>query len=118
MREFETGATRNNADNKLDYEAFLSPSVLKRFAEYMHTHRKQADGTLRAGDNWQKGIPIDVYMKSMTRHFMDLWQLHRGETVLNPDTGEVQTREELLCAILFNVQGMLHEELKNKKVKT
>src|SRR5687768_4320669 len=35
MREFETGATRNLDNGKLDYEGFLSPLVMERFAEYM-----------------------------------------------------------------------------------
>ena|ERR1700683_2355163 len=107
MREFDTGATRDEDDDKWDFEGFLSPLVLSRFAEYMHTHRIQADGSLRASDNWQKGIPLDAYMKSMFRHFMDVWGEHRwpGDCV-SPDI------EEALCALLFNVQGYLHELLK------
>jgi len=115
MREFETGATRNNSDNKIDYEGFISPTVLRCFGEYMHSHRKQADGKLRNSDNWQKGIPEEVYMKSLTRHFIDLWRFHRGEEVINPDNEELSTKEELLCAILFNTQGLLFEELNKKK---
>jgi hypothetical protein len=61
MRNFTTGATRNSDVNKLDYEGFLSPVVLEEFAIYMQTHRKQADGKLRESDNWQKGIPKEVY---------------------------------------------------------
>lgn len=104
MRTFETGATRDSDDNKLDYEGFLSPVVLKRFAEYMHRHRTQADGQLRDSDNWQKGIPRDAYMKSLFRHFMDVWSCHRG-------IGSDEQLEEALCAMLFNVQGYLHEYL-------
>ena|SRR5579859_754745 len=104
MRKFETGATRDSEDGKLDYEGFLSPAVEERFAEYMHTHRKQSDGSLRSADNWQKGIPEDVYMKSLFRHFMDVWKAHRGLPA--PDL------EESLCAMKFNVNGMLYEVLK------
>jgi hypothetical protein len=114
MRNFETGATRNLDTNKLDYEGFISPIVLKVFAKYMHSHRIQADGTLRSSDNWQKGIPRDAYMKSLTRHFMDLWQLYRGYEVINPDNNEPSTEEELLCAILFNTQGLIFEGQRNK----
>jgi len=32
MRQFESGATRDTEDGKLDYEGFLSPAVLLRFA--------------------------------------------------------------------------------------
>lgn len=107
MRKFETGATRNVDTNKFDYEGFISPNVLQRFAEYMHVNRLQSDGTLRDSDNWQKGIPQDEYMKSMFRHFMTLWLAHRG----NPTDEDIETS---LCALFFNVQGYLHEELKKK----
>jgi len=111
MRQFETGATRDNEGNKLDYEGFLSPAVLVRYAKYMHRHRKQANGKLRASDNWQKGIPIDVYMKSIFRHFMDIWLHHRHKSYLS-NSGDI---EESLCAEMFNVMGMLHEILKENK---
>lgn len=106
MREFETGATRDDEDSKFDYEGFLSPLVLQRYAEYMHEHRKQADGKLRDSDNWQKGIPPEAYMKSMWRHFMDVWLCCRGNDSQGIDV------EEALCALMFNVQGYLHECLK------
>ena len=111
MRNFG-GATRNNDEHKYDPEGFISPEVLYRFSAYMHDHRKQSDGKLRDSDNWQNGIPKDVYMKSLTRHFLDLWRLHRGNKVINPDTGKPSDKEELLCAILFNVQGYFFEELR------
>lgn len=107
MRKFETGATKDTDENKLDYEGFLSPMVMKRYAEYMNKNRVQADGEHRGSDNWQKGIPIAAYMKSMWRHFMELWTGHRNEAS-NED------RQEALCAILFNVMGYLHEILKEK----
>ena len=103
MRYFDTGATRDTDEGKLDYEGFLSPHVLKRFAEYMHTHRLQADGELRDSDNWQKGIPMEAYMKSLWRHFMDVWSIYRG-----PFQTPIEEFETALCAMLFNVQGMLH----------
>jgi hypothetical protein len=107
MRKFETGATRDTDDGKLDYEAFLSPDVLIRFAAYMHEHRRQKDGELRSGDNWQKGMPRDAYMKSMFRHFMDVWWYHRHD----PDC---EALVEALCAVLFNVQGYLFEILNGR----
>ena len=105
MRKFESGATRDADEDKWDYEGFLSPPVLARYAEYMHNNRVQADGNVRASDNWQKGIPQDAYMKSAWRHFMEWWWCHRIE-VHGP------MAEEALCALLFNVMGYLHEELK------
>lgn len=105
MRQFETGATRDTDDSKLDYEGFLSPVVIKRYAQYMHKHRIQADGGLRDADNWQKGMPTGVYIKSLLRHFMDLWLLHRGRG----DEAVSDDIEETLCAILFNTMGYLNE---------
>jgi len=67
---------------------------------------------MRACDNWQKGIPQTEYMKSLLRHVMDLWLLHRG---LPPACDTVTDKEELLGAILFNVQGYLFEELRKAK---
>ena len=108
MREFDTGATRDNDGEKLDYEGFLSPVTLKRYAEYMHKHRKQADGEIRDSDNWQRGIPLDAYMKSMFRHMMDLWAQHR-------DVFEDEyCQDEAICAIIFNAFGYLHELKKDK----
>ncbi|GAA5075600.1 hypothetical protein [Lysobacter panacisoli] len=105
VRTFDSGATRNLDAGKLDFEGFLSPLVLERYAQYMHKHREQADGTLRDSDNWQKGIPLPVYMKSGWRHFFDWWKEHRG---LDTEAGI----EDTLCALLFNISGYLHEYLK------
>lgn len=107
VRVFDTGATRNLDASKHDYEAFLSPLAVRRFGEYMHANRVQADGTLRAGDNWMRGIPRDSYMKSLWRHVIDAWSLHRGYSA-------DETMEQALCAIIFNAQGYLHELLKAK----
>lgn len=110
MKEFTTGATRDDDENKLDYEGFLSPIVLKRYAEYLHKHRVQADGKMRESDNWQNGMPRPVYMKSLWRHFMDVWCWHRLDEghETNIDI------EDSLCALLFNAMGYLHETLKEK----
>lgn len=115
LRTFTTGATRNTDSNKLDYEGFLSPLVLQSYARYMHGHRTQADGTLRSADNWQRGLPLGVYMKSMWRHFMDVWSLHRGLPVSSPEDGHQVTPEEALNALLFNAQGMLLETLRGEQ---
>ena len=107
IRTFETGANRNSDEGKLDFEGFLSPTVLKKYAEYMHEMRHLENGDFRESDNWQKGIPKDAYMKSMYRHFFDVWSNHRGiETKENDITN--------LCALLFNVMGLMHEKLKDE----
>lgn len=104
MRYFETGATRDSEAGKLDYEGFLSPRVLRHYAEYMHTNRLQADGKLRDSDNWQKGIPVPAYMKSLFRHFMELWAIYREEGRIDVPTA---------CAVLFNVMGLIYEATRN-----
>lgn len=115
MRQFDTGATRNEAEHKHDYEGFLSPLVLRRFGAYMHSHQEQADGQLRPSDNWQKGMPLDAYMKSAWRHFMDWWELHRSTDDTIPDfDGEPVEIDDAICGLLFNLQGYLHEHLKIK----
>lgn len=106
IRTFESGATRDTDDSKFDYEGFLSPKVLERFAAYMHENRKQSDGSLRSSDNWQKGIPQEAYMKSLLRHVIDVWMMHRAGT---HKANDLQTA---LCAVIFNAQGYLFEELK------
>ncbi len=104
-RYFETGATRDSEVGKLDYEGFLSHEVLQLYAEYMNVHRIQSDGHIRDSDNWQKGMPRDVYMKSAFRHFMDVWASHRDP--------RVDFDREAACALLFNIMGYLHEELRD-----
>jgi hypothetical protein len=110
IRTFESGATRDTNTGKYDYEAFLCPLVTQRFAEYMHQHRTQSDGTLRDGDNWQKGIPTKEYMKSLWRHMMDLWLHLRGY----PMQAREPNLSTVCCAVMFNVQGILHNHLTKK----
>lgn len=110
-RYFESGAYRDVDDNKLDYEGFLDPAALEFYAEYMNRHRKQSDGKLRDSDNWQLGIPRNTYIKSMWRHFMDVWKGHR-----KLKTKENQANiNEALCAVIFNAFGYLHENLKEER---
>lgn len=120
VRTFGSGATRDTAENKLDYEGFLSPLAIRRYAEYMHKNRVQSDGSLRDSDNWQKGIPVCVYMKSKWRHFMDTWTKHRSHGALLDDAkygvsfSALDGLEEALCGELFNTLGYLHSILEYK----
>jgi hypothetical protein len=116
VRSFDTGATRSSEQGRYDPEGFLSPVVIERFCEYMHEHRVQPDGTLRASDNWQRGMPRETYLKGMWRHFLHLWTRHRGFEVR--DHLAAGNIEEDLCALMFNVQGYLFEILKSKEVKS
>lgn len=136
MRQFDTGATRDGDKYKHDYEGFESPLVQFAFGNYMDRHRYQADGRVRESDNWQKGMPITQYMKSIKRHEHQLWALHRGyfvylekvyegETKVGekthifltglteiPKNWEEVTITDALCGLRFNVNGYLHEHMK------
>lgn len=106
IREFKTGANRNGDTSKRDIEGFISPIVLKIYSDYMHKNRHLADGTFRDSDNWQKGIPTDVYVKCLQRHNLDVWLNHRG----------YKSREDMvsaLCGVIFNSMGLLHEIAQN-----
>jgi len=132
VRKFETGATRDTDTSKYDYEGFLNPLVIERFAQYMHKHRVQSDGSLRDSDNWQKGIPIKAYMKSFFRHSIDLWAIFRGyfifkirngkdeKTIMSESKDAADSKylagiEDTLCAIMFNVMGFLFEVIRDKE---
>ena len=118
IRTFETGATRDTDQDKLDYEGYLSPFVLQRFAQYMRKHQVRADGCVRKSDDWQKGIPKDVYMKGLVYHLLELWLFHRIDDVaalVEAANKEIKQEniQDTICAILFNAQGYLFELLKS-----
>jgi len=83
IRKFKSGATRDTEENKIDFEGFFHPINIKRYGEYMTKHKKQSDGESRESDNWQKlfgDTPeehCNVCIKSLWRHFEDLWLHHR-----------------------------------------
>lgn len=104
-RTFDTGATRNVDTGKYDYEGFLTPTVIEAFAAYMHENRFLLDGSYRDSDNWQKGIPKPVYIKSLWRHFLDLWKIQRGHRVPEGELGASM-------GVLFNVMGWVFERIK------
>ena len=117
IRQFDTGAYRDDDSNKLDFEACFSPLVLTRYAQYIASKRKVPtwkDSGVRPDDNWQMGIPKESYMKSKARHFMSTWLLHRGFPAFN-EKGKLVDLEESLCAELFNTMGYLFEVLQKKK---
>lgn len=104
-RKFDTGAIKNTDAGKLDFEGFLSPIVLERYAQYMHNNRPQPDGGYRDSDNWQLGIPITQYVKSLWRHFFAVWKGHRNGHI----------NEDDVCGVMFNSMGILFELLKTNK---
>lgn len=106
MRQFATGATRSNDDSKPDYEGYLSPLVIEEYGRYMLRNQICEDGSKRASDNWQNGIPREQYIKSAFRHFVLLWKFCRADRARCPEA------REHACALLFNIMGWLHETLK------
>lgn len=110
MREFESGAKRDDLGDKLSYMKALSPAVLRCYAQYLGKHRKQSDGKLRDWDNWKKGISPDVYCDSLLRHSFDAWLLQLGHS----PTDESYDLRDLLCAVIFNASGWLYELLCNE----
>ena len=116
IRKFDTGATRDTVEGKLDYVKALSPIVLRRYVQYLDKHRVQSDGNMRDFDNWKKGIPLETYHSSKGRHFMATWLLAEGYEV-SDNHGPVD-EEDALCGELFNVMGRLHEILKAKLAST
>jgi hypothetical protein len=120
MQQFGTGATRSDDSNKPDYEGYLSPLVIEAYGRYMLEHQTQDDGVKRDSDNWQKGMPLPKYMKSLWRHVMQLWQLHRGVAVAPEKRAGILvpvTIESALMAVLFNTMGYAHEWLKREQLK-
>ena len=106
-RTFNTGAYRDNNEDKIDPEGFYNPLVVLAFCKYMQKHRLQSNGELRESDNWQKGIPKKSYAESLWRHFLDWWLEHRG----------YESRDgiiEALCGLIFNAQGYLFEIIKEE----
>lgn len=108
LRRFSTGATRDVEGEKLDFEGFMSPLVVERYAQYLHKHRVQSDGTKRPSDNWQLGFPLDACMKSAFRHFHDWWKQHRKWK-------SAEDIEDSICAVIFNASAYLHERLKARQ---
>lgn len=124
VRKFSTGATRDTEDNKIDPEAFLDPLVLGEYFEFMHRHRAQKDGSLRDGDNWQKGFTRKAIMKSLWRHVYDVWRMHRGLAPKSDDAlhlftvyGKDRAMIESLCGVLFNAFAYTREVLLNRSVE-
>ena len=117
IRTYESGATRDTAQGKLDYIKALSPIVLRRYVQYLNKHRSQPDGSYRDFDNWKKGMPQETYRSSQGRHFFDDWLLSEGYST-EDNHGPVTDIEDVLCAELFNIQGRLHEILKIKIDRT
>jgi len=111
MRISPTGATRDHA-LKPEHFKFFSPRSFHAYTEYMFGKRIQPDGALRDANNWANGMPRDWYVQSGGRHWMDV-VYHLS------DCSELATEdlETALCAMMFNVQALLHEVLVDRDVQ-
>ncbi len=118
LRTFESGATRDTAEGKIDPEGFFDPLVITAFSDYMHKHRLQTDGNLRDSDNWQKGFTRTAIMKSMWRHLLDVWRMHRGHPPRSADhlaiwqdenEGPSAAMISALCGVYFNAAAYMRE---------
>lgn len=106
IRTFETGATRSPLGEKLQFEGYLNPLVLKRFAEYMRKHQTDSAGNQRDADNWQRGLPKDSLIDSFARHFFDVWLHHRGYA-----SEATEDLQESLCALIFGAMAYLKADM-------
>ena len=98
-----TGAVRDSQEGKEDYIETISWTAMKRHAKYM-TGKKKKYGT----GNFKKGIPIESYEMSLVRHLQKyLENKYEG--------GIIETDEDHVAAMRFNIDGIMHEEERLKK---
>lgn len=102
MKHFLSGAVRDSDDTKEDYVETISWTAFKRYAQYMTSKKKKY-----GAGNFKKGIPIESYEQSLVRHIQKYF-------ANKYENGQTEKEEDNLSAILFNVFGIIHEELKAK----
>jgi len=98
VRKFNSGAIRDLDTTKEDYVETISWTALKKYAQYM-TGKKNKYGQ----GNFKKGIPIDSYEQSMSRHVQKYF-------ANKYEFGDCEPEERHIEAIIFNCFGILHEE--------
>lgn len=94
-RKFETGAVRDGEQGKGRFD-LLPYFPLKRYAQHMEK------GAIKyAARNWEKGIPLSVFMNSAENH---LQKLKAGFT-----------DEDHAAAALWNIAGYIETEERIKR---
>lgn len=92
IRTLKSGAIRDTDNGKFEYLGFMHPLNDYSFAQYMHAHRKMADGSMRDSNNWWGGFGLDVCIHSLTRHVEDLKLIHSGFFVYEKRVGDKAER--------------------------
>lgn len=113
LRNFDTGAIRDNDENKINYQGALSPLVLEAYGAYIQKHSLLPDGTRRNNKNWQNLFGTheehrQVCIESAWRHFIDLLMEHDG---YNSRDG----LDEAIGGLMFNIQAYWFSVLKERK---
>jgi len=118
IRTFGGVAARNPLGDKIQYfgpDGLFSIPAIRAYGRFMREHRKM-EGTdqLRNYNNWRqgKGLPQNVCIDSMGRHLLDLAELLEGTDVVDESTGKQVTVTEACCAIIFNANSILDNEVK------
>jgi len=89
-RKFNTGAQRDVVDGKGRYD-LISPIMIERLAKLLQRGAEKYNDR-----NWEKGMPLSVYMDSGMRHLFKFLEGHRDE--------------DHLIAAIWNLQALLHIE--------
>ena len=89
-RKFNTGAQRDVVNGKGRYD-LISPIMIERLAKLLQRGAEKYNDR-----NWEKGMPLSVYMDSGMRHLFKFLEGHRDE--------------DHLIAAIWNLQALLHIE--------
>lgn len=96
-RQFATGAQRDVVTGKGRYD-LISPIMIDRLAQLLQRGAEKYDDR-----NWEKGMPLSVYVDSGLRHLYKFLEGHRDE--------------DHLIAAIWNLQALLHIEEMVKRGK-
>ncbi len=96
------GALRSTEEEKEDLVTSISFLAWRRFAFYL----KENNDKYPPG-NWKKGMSIDRYERGLMRHVLKYFANKYEGATLEPDVDHLQ-------GIIFNAQGITHEEEKAK----
>jgi hypothetical protein len=96
-RKFNTGAQRDVVNGKGRYD-LISPIMIERLAKLLQRGAEKYNDR-----NWEKGMPLSVYMDSGMRHLFKFLEGHRDE--------------DHLIAAIWNLQALLHIEEMIKRGK-